>query len=288
LRPAFARELVAPAPLAAVGLMALDDHLLKRHFPGAVTGKLSDVAICFFLPLLLSALLGLIWPGPAARRLAAGALAAAALFVAQELSADVDAALAWPLERLGLHTGFTRDPSDLWALLAVPVAWLYGHRRLAMPPDRQGWLPALGRSLALAATVCLLTATTHIDTPRCPGWVQPLAFRVEGDCGPPGTVVIEENGQVFGAALGPAIRWRIAGSCDLLAGGWTLTGTFCPTGDADAGAAGDAGLSSSRCPAGATDRVCKATGTAPGPLTLSCVNEANTALLCQARLTVLP
>ncbi len=42
---------------AGVLTMALNDHVLKRAYPGFVTGKLSDVAGMVFFPLLLALLL---------------------------------------------------------------------------------------------------------------------------------------------------------------------------------------------------------------------------------------
>ena len=47
------REFFGPLPLAAVALLAVNDHVLKARWPGLVTGKLSDVAGCFLLPLFL-------------------------------------------------------------------------------------------------------------------------------------------------------------------------------------------------------------------------------------------
>src|SRR3954469_11095790 len=54
----WAADLVRPVPLAAVGVLAVNDHLLKGSglLPGAVTGKLSDFAGLFFFPLLLAAI----------------------------------------------------------------------------------------------------------------------------------------------------------------------------------------------------------------------------------------
>ena len=51
-------EFFAPLPLLAVGLMVVNDRVLKPRLHNALTGKLSDLAVCFFLPLFVSALLG--------------------------------------------------------------------------------------------------------------------------------------------------------------------------------------------------------------------------------------
>ena len=52
-----APEFFGVLPLMAVGLFALNNFVLKRAWPGLVTGKLSDLLICFFLPLFVSALM---------------------------------------------------------------------------------------------------------------------------------------------------------------------------------------------------------------------------------------
>jgi hypothetical protein len=58
LATSWAKDLLHPLPLAAVAVLALNDHALKGAgvLPGWVTGKLSDVAGLFFFPLLLSAI----------------------------------------------------------------------------------------------------------------------------------------------------------------------------------------------------------------------------------------
>jgi phosphotransferase system glucose/maltose/N-acetylglucosamine-specific IIC component len=131
-------EFFAPLPLAAVLLMVINDRVLKARFHNAVTGKLSDVAICFFLPLFCSALLGIVWQGQPRLRLVLGALLAAAVFTAQEIWTGFQATFLALLGRVGdplglKHFTLTTDWSDLWALLLVPLAVVYGWRRLARP-----------------------------------------------------------------------------------------------------------------------------------------------------------
>ena len=43
-------EFFAPLPLAAVALLVVNDTWLKPAFHNALTGKLSDVAVCFMMP----------------------------------------------------------------------------------------------------------------------------------------------------------------------------------------------------------------------------------------------
>lgn len=49
------RGLAHPLSLLAVGLLLLNDHLLKHIAPSVLTGKLSDFAGLFFFPFLAAA-----------------------------------------------------------------------------------------------------------------------------------------------------------------------------------------------------------------------------------------
>lgn len=126
-------ELASPVALAAVAVLALNDHVLKRAFPGPLTGKISDLAGCFVLPLVLSALLALATRWRAAVRLALGAAATAVFFASIKLStaasSAVARALAVAVEPVGLRGGpIAADPTDLVALPLALVAWAYGAR----------------------------------------------------------------------------------------------------------------------------------------------------------------
>jgi len=135
-------EFFAPLPAAAVGLMVLNDRVLKPRFHNAVTGKLSDIAICFFLPLFTSALLGVVRPGHPRARVLVGAAIAAFVFAALEIWEPFQQAFLVGLRRVGAPLGlrhfvFTSDPSDLLALLVVPLAVAYGCKRLGKTrPER--------------------------------------------------------------------------------------------------------------------------------------------------------
>ena len=136
-------EFFAPAPLAAVALMALNDHALKARFHNAVTGKLSDVAVCFFLPMLISGVLGLVLPArlTLARRLAIGGVTTAIVFVALELSDTAGAIFARIITTMGGPLGvhrvvLTRDLTDLVTLVMIPLGCLYA---LKMFDRRDRW-----------------------------------------------------------------------------------------------------------------------------------------------------
>lgn len=140
--------LVHPISIAAIALLVINDHVLKGAAPGALTGKLSDLAGMMFFPLFLAA--GLELAGVRRAQLVVGcALATGVVFAATNTigpAADAYryglAALQWPFHALFAalrgHAlpGFapvalTMDPTDLIVLpaLAVPV-WLARHRAI--------------------------------------------------------------------------------------------------------------------------------------------------------------
>lgn len=126
-------ELVAPAPLLASAVLALNDHLLKQRFPGLVTGKLSDVAGAFVLPLFVSALLAIATRWPLSRRLAVGVALTIALLAAVKLSPDAAAAAAGSRDAIwkpltGSRGRIVADPTDLVAVPFALAAGVYGRR----------------------------------------------------------------------------------------------------------------------------------------------------------------
>lgn len=129
-------ELIAPAPLLATAVLVVNDHLLKARAPGLVTGKLSDLAGAFVMPLFVSAALALAtsWPLPA--RLAVGVAATAALLLAVKLSPALADGVARGLGALWTPLGPVRsrivaDPTDLVALPLALLAYAYGVRAAA-------------------------------------------------------------------------------------------------------------------------------------------------------------
>lgn len=129
-------EFFAPLPLAALALTVVNDVWLKPAFHSELTGKLSDVGICFFMPLLLSELLGIFLGLPGRARLWAAALFTAAVYTAQEVIPPFTRFALTVLRaigpRMGIHGVFelTSDWTDLLCLVFVPVAVWYGFRRV--------------------------------------------------------------------------------------------------------------------------------------------------------------
>lgn len=143
-------ELTSPPPLAAVALLALNDHVFKAAWPGPVTGKLSDLAGLFYFPLLLTAAARLAVgaartltgapPGarvPPLRRWHLTAAVALTGLAFTAINLDPRAMAAWDAA-LSLVTPSrgTTDPTDLIALAMLPLSWLWGRRFVdADPPD---------------------------------------------------------------------------------------------------------------------------------------------------------
>ena len=131
-------EFFAPLPLLAVGLMVLNDWVLKPRLHNALTGKLSDVAVCFFLPLFISALLGFLWRRQPRARILVGAAVAGLFYVAQETWKGFEEAFLAALRVVGAplgleHFALWSDASDSMGAPHAPPG-----RCLRVPPRGPG------------------------------------------------------------------------------------------------------------------------------------------------------
>jgi hypothetical protein len=147
-------EFVHPVPLAALALLIVNDHYLKTlELPVWLVGKLSDVAGVIFFPLLLTA----VWDTLAFFFNRAAALLGARIRVDEQLRRwKLFAACAVTAVCLGsiqlfapaveLYTGLVgalgfpsvvdMDPTDLLALLLLPIPYLIGRQRIAVRERR--------------------------------------------------------------------------------------------------------------------------------------------------------
>ena len=138
--------LTSPGFLAGLALLLANDFALKPLFHNHLTGKLSDFAGLFVFPLFWSALF------PRLRR-AAHPLTAA-LFVFWKSPASQPLIDAW--NSLGpLPLARTVDATDLLALAALPLSFLYEERRGAA--HARGPAPYL----VAVASVFAFTATSY-------------------------------------------------------------------------------------------------------------------------------
>ena len=138
--------LVAPGFLAALGVLLLNDFVLKPAFGNALTGKLSDFAGLFAFALF--------WMAVFPRRRAMVCAATAAAFVLWKSAAWqplIDAWNAW----IPLTVGRTVDASDLVALVAVGAAYRY-----AGAPRRQSMVSA-ARWAVIPMSLFAFAATSY-------------------------------------------------------------------------------------------------------------------------------
>jgi hypothetical protein len=138
-----APEFFGILPLTAVGLFALNNFVLKRTWPGWVTGKLSDLLVCFFLPLFVSALLEQVSRLGAATRVTVGIALTATIFIAVKTSVAaslvLDRDIAMLLQPFGLRSMPNRaDVTDLCALPMLALAWLHARRTAFAGPRPSG------------------------------------------------------------------------------------------------------------------------------------------------------
>lgn len=165
-RPLMANALLEPLVATSLAVLVANDHWLKAHWPGLVTGKVSDLAGLTFFPLVLIALLEGVrgvrrWTVGAGRcgpdRVAASVtelhIAAAVTGVAfAAVKASVTVAgwysdalgwMQWPVRAALATVGgavvphqhpivVRADPWDLVALPAVVVAVWAGRRAIAV------------------------------------------------------------------------------------------------------------------------------------------------------------
>jgi hypothetical protein len=152
-----AGEFLHPVPLAALALLALNDHVLKGAgvVPGAVTGKLSDVMGVVFFPVLCTAVVDTALWGLARAgvpvdfslrrwKLAAGLAVTAGLMAAIKLSPGAAGAVADALGWIGFPSQIVVDGTDLFALPALVVPWWVGRAEIRRVP--LGRIEALERA----------------------------------------------------------------------------------------------------------------------------------------------
>jgi hypothetical protein len=168
-------EFLHPVPLVALVLLAVNDHRLKGAglLPLWLTGKLSDFAGLLFFPLLLTALFDTLacvaarvtgWRVDFSLRrwkVVAGVVATALVFAPLKLS---DAYIDWytrTLGQIGFPSVVMRDPTDLMALVMLPVAAWLGWREIARVP--------LGRLEVLARAKDKSPAAVHAALADVPG-----------------------------------------------------------------------------------------------------------------------
>jgi hypothetical protein len=141
---------------SALALLLANDHVLKGAgvLPAALTGKLSDFAGMIVAPPLLALLLGRARVTPGVRARSATLLVGAGL-CAIKLLPFAAHALETATRSVGLAWQIALDPTDLWALLALPLGCAMALPRAAAAPARARSVHALG--VAIASLACIAT-----------------------------------------------------------------------------------------------------------------------------------
>jgi hypothetical protein len=146
-----------PLTVVSVILLIVNDWILKRHVPGAITGKLSDIAGLVFAPLVLASAIGLalhlaarlgarVDPSLSRRRLLTCIAATGIVFTAVKLSPDAARVLADLLPR---GSRIVVDATDLLTLPALAIAYFIGRDELRrVPLGRPAAIHRLGRPAA--------------------------------------------------------------------------------------------------------------------------------------------
>ncbi len=115
--------------LGAVALTALNDHLLKEAYPGVITGKISDFTGLFFFPFFLCALIEFCARIQFSRRVFLLAqLTSTLLFLVFKYESHAREFLTALFEEYLFAIQITPDPTDLVALIALPIAYLLARR----------------------------------------------------------------------------------------------------------------------------------------------------------------
>jgi hypothetical protein len=152
-----------PGTLMALGLLAVNDHLLRRLWPSPITGKFGDFAWLFFAPLVAAALLELVWQrsagaaalGKPARSLGliGFGLVGGIFALAKTMPACHAAVVAAASALFGFPVSWRRDPTDLIALLALVPAWRLWQRQKPRTASNR-----LAGGLVIAAAALLTVA----------------------------------------------------------------------------------------------------------------------------------
>lgn len=155
--------LLHPITLSAIGLQFLNDHVFRRMAPSPFWGKLGDVTMLIYAPLLFAALLAVFWPGrgPRTRRIV-GLAGLGIVGLWFTLGKTVPIVLGATNTLASWITGrpsqLILDPTDLVALPALAVAWWIWQR-----PSYAS--PAVGRPFGIAALTLAWLATVATSPP---------------------------------------------------------------------------------------------------------------------------
>ncbi len=156
--------LAQPVTLAALAVLAVNDHVLKAAFPGPLTGKLSDFTGLIVAPPLVAVVALLLLPRLPSTPTAAWSTAAVGVgFVISKITVAgaTFASALWGVVRPG--SVILADPTDLIAVPALAMAW-YLWARARQRPVAGRTAAAVRILVVLPAAAIAVGATSQVHT----------------------------------------------------------------------------------------------------------------------------
>ncbi len=150
-----------PISLGAIGVLFINDYLLRRLWPSWWTGKIGDFAWLFFAPFALAALLSWLIPSkmPDQEKIV-GMLAFGLTGAVFTLGNTTPAFHGWIIQTLesllAMPIVLWLDPTDLIALVSLALGWRIWNQSIEPSPSfaRPGWI-----ALSLAALLTVGNST---------------------------------------------------------------------------------------------------------------------------------
>lgn len=142
-------HITRPYFLVALGLLILNDFVLKSQFHNTFTGKLSDFAglfaFSFFVSIFFSNKKSIWW-----------VYALTAVFFVFWKSEFSDAFIQF-INQSPLHLGRVVDYSDLWVLLILPVSYCY---RISEKVTFKNWQPSIKYAILLISCFAFVATSS--------------------------------------------------------------------------------------------------------------------------------
>lgn len=161
--------LLRPLLLGTILLLALNDWVFKSAYPGPVTGKLSDIAGLFAFPLVAWGAIDLLRSrfSRSSEQSATGlaplfgvGVALAVFFTLLKLDPTTRALYLAPYEWVGISAAVAPDPTDLFCLPLIGLAFGYGYWHLRQP------VPASAPALRSGVVVGFVALTVGTPAPK--------------------------------------------------------------------------------------------------------------------------